>query len=96
MNGERSSLRLRIVPGARRSGILGPYGDGWKVSVAAAPEAGKANAALLDLLARVLEVPRRNLQLRRGMASRDKVVTFEGLTRDAAHDKLAAAAEQGR
>lgn len=96
MNGERSSLRLRIVPGAPRTGIVGPYGDGWKVSVAAAPEAGKANAAVLDLLARVLELPRRDLRLQRGKASRDKVVSFEGLTRAAAHDKLAAAAEGRR
>ena len=96
MNGARTSLRLRIVPGARRSGIVGRHGNGWKVRVTAAPEAGKANEALLDLLARALELPRRDLALTRGRASRDKVVTFDGLTSEAADGKLAAAAERDR
>ena len=96
MKGPRTSLRLRIVPGARRSGIVGRHADGWKVRIAAAPEAGKANEALLRLLARTLDLPRRDLELTRGRASRDKVVTFEGLTSDAADGKLAAAAEHGR
>jgi uncharacterized protein len=92
----RTSLRLRIVPGARRSGIVGRHADGWKVRVAAAPEAGKANEALLRLLARTLGLPRRDLELTRGEASRDKVVTFEGLTGEMADGRLAAAAEHDR
>jgi uncharacterized protein (TIGR00251 family) len=96
VKGARTSLRLRVVPGAQRSGIVGRHADGWKVRVAAAPEAGKANEALLRLLARTLELPRRDLELTRGTASRDKVVTLEGLTSEAANGKLAAAAERGR
>jgi uncharacterized protein (TIGR00251 family) len=96
VKGPRTSLRLRIVPGARRSGIVGRHADGWKVRVAAAPEAGRANEALLRLLARTLGLPRRDLELTRGRASRDKVVTFEGLTREVVDGRLAAAAEHDR
>lgn len=96
VKGARTSLRLRIVPGARRSGIVGRHADGWKVRIAAAPEAGKANEALLRLLARTLGLPRRDLELTRGRASRDKVVAFEGLTSEVADGKLAAAAEHDR
>ena len=96
MKGARTSLRLRIVPGAPRSGIVGRHADGWKVRVAAAPEAGRANEALLRLLARTLGLPRRDLELTRGRASRDKVVTFEGLTREVVDGRLAAAAEHDR
>ena len=96
MKGPRTSLRLRIVPGARRSGIVGRHADGWKVRVAAAPEAGRANEALLRLLARTLGLSRRDLELTRGRASRDKVVTLEGLTRETADGRLAAAAEHDR
>ncbi len=96
MKGARTSLRLRVVPGARRSGIVGRHADGWKVRVAAAPGAGKANEALLRLLARTLDLPRRDLALTRGRASRDKVVTVEGLAGEAADGKLAAAAEHER
>ena len=96
MKGPRTSLRLRIVPGARRSGIVGRHADGWKVRVAATPEAGRANEALLRLLARTIGLPRRDLELTRGRASRDKVVTFEGLTREIVDGRLAAAAEHDR
>jgi uncharacterized protein (TIGR00251 family) len=91
-----TSLRLRIVPGARRSEIVGRHADGWKVRVAAAPEAGKANEALLRFLARTLALPRRDLELTRGTASRDKVVTLAGLTSEAADGRLEAAAERSR
>jgi len=92
----RTSLRLRVVPGAPHPGIVGRHGDAWKVRVTAAPEAGKANDAVLDLLARTLDLPRRDLELTAGKASRDKVVAVGGLTSEAAHDMLAAAAERDR
>jgi len=88
-------MRLRVVPGASRAGIVGRYGDAWKVRVAAAPEAGKANDALLDLLARTLDLPRRNFEVSAGKTSRDKVVVLDGLTCEAVDSLLAAAAERG-
>ena len=42
-------LRLRVSPGARSNAIVGRYGEGWKVRVTAAPESGKANAAVQQL-----------------------------------------------
>ena len=96
MNGPRTSLRLRVVPGAKRPGIVGRHGDAWKVRVVTAPEAGKANDAVLDLLAHTLDVPRRHLELTAGQMSRDKVVVLDGLTSEAADNMLAAAAERDR
>ncbi len=96
MKTPRTSLRLRVVPGAPRPGIVGRHGGAWKVRVAAAPEKGKANDALLDLLACTLGVPRRDLELSGGNASRDKVVVLHGLTGEAVETKLAAAAERDR
>ncbi len=92
MKGPRTSLRLRVVPGATHPGIVGRHGDAWKVRVAAAPEAGKANDAVLELLARTLDVPRRDLELTAGRASRDKVVALQGLSTEAVDRKLEAAA----
>ena len=73
-------LRLRISPGAARSEIVGRHGDGWKVRVRAAPERGRANADLLELLADVLGVPRSSLDLVAGVSARDKVIEVQGLT----------------
>ena len=96
MKGPRTSLRLRVVPGVTHLGIVGRHGDAWKVRVAAAAEAGKANDAVLDLLARALDVPRRDLELASGRASRDKVVRLEGMTSETAERMLAAASEASR
>ncbi|HSD71700.1 MAG TPA: DUF167 domain-containing protein, partial [Thermoanaerobaculia bacterium] len=43
-------LRIKVVPGTSRSEIVGALGDRLKVRVAAPPERGKANDALVALL----------------------------------------------
>jgi uncharacterized protein len=93
VNAQRTILRLRVVPGARRPGVVGRHGDAWKVRVSAPAEAGKANDAMLALLAETLQVPRRDLEVTSGRSSRDKVVALDGLSIDAAEARLALAAE---
>jgi uncharacterized protein (TIGR00251 family) len=84
-------LKLRVSPGARRPGIVGRHGDAWKVRVSEAPEDGRANEAVLRLLAKILDVPRRSLEVVSGHTSRDKIVVLDG--RDQAHtERLLAAA----
>lgn len=72
-------VRLRVSPGARRTELAGRHGDGWKVRVAAPPEGGRANDAVLDLLAERLELPRRSLSIVSGHSAREKVVLMEGI-----------------
>jgi uncharacterized protein len=72
-------VRLRVSPGARRTEFAGRYGDGWKVRVSAPPERGRANEAVLDLLADTLELPRRSLSIVSGHGAREKVVLMEGI-----------------
>ena len=72
-------IEVRVSPGAARSAIVGRYGSGWKVRVAAAPEDGRANAELIRLLAAVLDVPERNVSIVAGLHSRSKAVTVEGI-----------------
>lgn len=95
VDGPTTRLRLRVIPGAQRSEIVGRYGDAWKVRVAAAPERGKANDAVLDLLAHALEVPRGTVELVGGRASRDKIVSVRGLTVDEADQRLTSPVETG-
>jgi len=89
----RTSLRLRVVPGATRSRVVGRHGDAWKVRVTAPPEGGRANDAVLAVLADALDLTRRDLELVSGRSSRDKVVVLDGMTLDVAERRLAAAAE---
>jgi uncharacterized protein len=94
MDGRTTRVQLRVSPGATRSAVIGRHGDAWKVRVAAAPERGKANRAVLDLLADTLGLPRAQVELVSGAGGRDKVVAFRGLEADQAERLLAAAAEE--
>ncbi len=95
MGGPKTRLRLRVIPGAARSGVAGRHGEAWKLRVEQAPERGKANIAVLDLLSSALRVPRKQIELVRGESARDKVVTVTGLSLEEAEERLASAAERG-
>jgi hypothetical protein len=73
-------LRVHVQPGARREGVVGTYGDALKVRVRAPAVSGKANAAVLSLLARELRVLPGSLRIASGAAGRDKRVDVAGLT----------------
>jgi uncharacterized protein len=81
-------VRLRVSPGARRSELVGRHGEGWKVRVAATPEGGRANEAVLDLLATKLELPRRSLSIVAGHSAREKIVLLEGIDRAESERRL--------
>jgi uncharacterized protein (TIGR00251 family) len=81
-------LRLRVVPGSARPGVVGRYGDAWKVRVSEAPEKGRANEAVLELLAESLAVPRRDVELVAGHGGRDKVVELHGIAEEEAVRRL--------
>jgi uncharacterized protein (TIGR00251 family) len=89
-------LRLRVSPGARKAGIVGRHGDAWKVSVTAAPEHGRANDAVLRLLAEALSLPRAALTLLSGHTGRDKVVLLDGVGPAQIERRLASATATDR
>ena len=73
---------LRVNPGASRAEIVGRHGDAWKVRVTAPPDRGRANEAVVALLADTLAVDRSDVTLVSGHASRDKIVEIGGLAAD--------------
>jgi uncharacterized protein (TIGR00251 family) len=81
-------LRVRVSPGARRTEIAGPHGDGWKIRVAAPPEDGRANEAVLRLLAERLGLPRRAVTIVSGHTAREKVVELDGISQERAEAGL--------
>jgi uncharacterized protein (TIGR00251 family) len=89
-------LNLRVSPGAARSAVVGRHGPGWKVRVAAAPEGGKANDAVVRLLADTLSVGVQDVSIVSGHGSRDKIVALDGVTTDEIERRLAAASAGGK
>lgn len=72
-------VRLKVVPGASRTRVVGVLGDALKVAVAAPAEGGKANAALLTFLAELLGVKRADVTLLSGATVAAKRVRVVGV-----------------
>jgi uncharacterized protein len=85
-------IAVRVHPGARRDALVARLVNGdWKVAVSAPPEGGRANEAVVELLAELLGVKRRQVVVARGASSRAKTVEVTGLETGEAERRLAAA-----
>ena len=84
VGGEKGDLflKVRLAPGSKSDRILGLHGDALRIAVRAPPERGKANEALVDLIAKELGLHRSAVALSSGQASRDKRIRIQGLSRE--------------
>lgn len=85
----RCRLAVKVAPKSSVDAVRGWLGDTLKVQVTAAPERGKANRAVLKVLARALDVPPRSLRLIAGESSARKIIDIEGLTEVEVRRRLA-------
>ena len=80
------TLAVRAQPGAKKTAIVGGYGEGdtaqLKIQVHAPPIEGRANAALIEFLADSLGVPKSKVELVSGELSRSKVFLLRGVSRE--------------
>ena len=91
MSAATTRLRLRVSPGSGRAEIVGRHGDAWKVRVTAPPEHGRANDAVLRLLADTLSIPREAVAIVSGHSGRDKIVELTGVGPGLIERRLASA-----
>jgi uncharacterized protein (TIGR00251 family) len=89
-------LTLRVAPGAKRSEVVGRHGSAWKVRVAAPPADGRANAAVVALVADALAVPKAAVTLVSGHGSRDKLLDVAGIGPDETERRLTVASAPGK
>ena len=68
------TIQIQAQPGAKRTEVAGLYGDCIKVRLASPPVDGKANACLIEFLARRLGVKRSQITIAHGTGSRRKSV----------------------
>ncbi|MBK8267462.1 MAG: YggU family protein [Planctomycetes bacterium] len=81
-------IRVKVVPGASRSQLAGLLGDSLKVQIAAPPEKGRANKALIDLIAEVLGQTVATVKVTQGMTSPRKIVKVTGIGIDEVQRRL--------
>jgi uncharacterized protein (TIGR00251 family) len=93
--GASTRLSVRLMPSASRAGVVGRQGEAWKIRVAAPPENGRANDALVSLLADTLGLARRDVSVVAGQRTRNKVVALEGISASELDRRLVIAAGAG-
>ena len=81
-------LSVKVVPGASKSEVSGWLGDSLKIRVAAQPEKGKANAAVVLVLATSLGLPEKSVSVISGKTAQHQVVEIQGLSYAKARNKL--------
>ncbi len=72
-------VRLHVQPGAGKTTVVGRHGDAMKVRVAAPPEGGRANDAVVALIAQTFDVKLASVTLVSGQTSRAKRVQIDGI-----------------
>lgn len=90
-----SVFGCRIKPGARRTGIIAPYGERVRIAVDEPPRDGRANDRLLEYLASVLRCSREHLAILSGEGSPDKRLEVRGRTPGEVRALLRRAATEG-
>jgi uncharacterized protein (TIGR00251 family) len=77
------TIDVLVQPRASRARVGPVHGDRLKLAVTAPPVDGEANAAVVELLARALAVPRSAIDVVAGTAARRKTIRVRGITRAA-------------
>lgn len=82
---------MRVQPRACRNQVCGEIGGALKLSLTAPPVDGKANAAAIEFLAKLLKAPKSSFSIAAGETSRNKLVRVSGMSADELRSRLAAA-----
>jgi uncharacterized protein (TIGR00251 family) len=84
-----AALTIRVTPRSSRNEVSGILNDGTvKIRLTAPPVDGKANDALVEFLAEVLEVPRSRIEIVAGQTGRDKLVSILDLDAQTVHERI--------
>jgi uncharacterized protein (TIGR00251 family) len=75
-------IDVRVIPRAGKSAIAGERDGRMLIRVAAPPVEGAANDAIIELLAKLLDCPRRAVRIVSGQKSRSKRLAVDGVTPD--------------
>jgi uncharacterized protein (TIGR00251 family) len=81
-------LDVRVIPRASRPGLAGTRDGALLVRLSAPPVEGAANAELIQVLAKALDIPKRQVTIVAGKRGRLKRVKVEGLTAERAAEML--------
>jgi uncharacterized protein (TIGR00251 family) len=79
-NPQITCIAVKVTAGAANSAISGWHDQHLRIRLSTVPERGKANAALIAMLAKSLELPRSAITIVKGQHNARKTIAVEGLS----------------
>lgn len=73
-------LEVQVQPRSSRNQVVGEQDGRLKIKLTAPPVEGEANQALVNFLAQLLQIPKKNVKLLKGESSRHKLIEIIGIT----------------
>ncbi len=84
-----AAITVRVIPRASKNEIAEVQADGTiKIRLTAAPVEGQANKALIEYLAKILDVAKSKIEIVAGLSGRDKLITILDLDSDTVQEKI--------
>jgi len=87
-SGGAVTFSVRVQPGAKKSGVTGAVGEALKLATTAPPVEGRANEAVVELLAKLLRVPKSSITIAAGRSGRNKRVKVQGVAAAMVRERL--------
>ena len=76
-----AAITVKVTPRAKKTEVIGFMEDGTiRMRVAAAPEAGAANEALVEFLSEKLGIPKNQIDIMGGLSSERKLISLIGIS----------------
>jgi uncharacterized protein (TIGR00251 family) len=72
-------FRVKVVPGSSKTQLGGTLDDMLKVKIAAPPEKGKANKALIAFMAKTLSLKKKDIEIVSGKTNPVKTLRINGI-----------------
>ena len=85
-NGDKANgltvIKVKVIPRSSRNQIIGIEGDTLKVKVTSPPMNGKANKSLVEMFAKYLGIPKKDITIMAGEHSRQKYLKILGISKE--------------
>lgn len=91
-----ATFSIRVQARARKNAITGIMGDALKLSLTAPALEGRANEAVIEFFAKLLNVSRSSVTIAAGESNRNKVIRVAGMSTDSLRDRLQTAVQSDR
>ncbi len=83
-----SHLKIKVIPNAKETQLIGRMGDFIKIKIAAVPDKGKANQELINFLAKQFGVKKDDIQIIRGHKNHRKILVVPSSLVDLMNGKV--------